>query len=396
VTEEAFGVWETDPAGVDKVDPADGAALLDEVEAIGRRYIAFTAEHDRIAWVLFHAATHAQSAWEHATRLVYTSPQRRCGKTRAQDIGAELGWNSQSTVNISVAALVRSIDESDPPTLHLDEYDTVFGGRKPTDSAEDLRGIINAGFARGKPYRRWNIQTREQEVCPSFCMVTLAGIGDLPDTIEDRAVILRMRRRAKTEIIQPYRIRRDRPALVKLNGRLHAWVHANLEKLRTTEPVMPVEDRDADKWEPLLAIADIAGGRWPERARVACTALCVEPEADDATLGERLVCELAEIFRRVLTDYRRQWPSVSGLPSSVLVDELCALEEAPWGDLRGDRLTPRILARLLRPYGIKSKGIRVGDAILRGYEVTAFHEAWIRYCGIEDTRPKAQDGNVGF
>jgi hypothetical protein len=270
----------------------------------------------------------------------------------------------------------------------LDEYDNVFGGRKRREGAEDLTGIINAGFARGKPYRRWNVQTNQQEVCPSFCMTTLAGIGDLPDTVMDRAIVLRMRRRAKTEIVQPYRIRRDQPALVEMNGRLHAWVHANVEKLKSAHPVMPVEDRDADKWEPLLAIADLAGGRWPDRARAACEALCVEPEGDDATLGERLICELAPIFYRVLASYRTRWPGTSGVASQVLVDELCAIEEAPWSDLRGEPLNPRILARLLRPYGIRAKTIRFGDATPRGYEVTAFHEAWIRYCGIEDTRSR--------
>jgi hypothetical protein len=221
----AARTWERQQGGV------TGAELLDQIETIGRKFIVFPSEHDRVAWVLFVAATHAQPAWEHATRLVYTSPLRRCGKTRAQDIGAELSWKAQSTVNISVAALGRSIEDADPPTLHLDEYDTVFSGRKPREGAEDLRGIINGGFARGKPYIRWNVQTREQEICPSFCMVTLAGIGELPDTIEDRAIVLHMRRRARSEEIQPYRIRRDRPALIELRDQLHAWVRANIDKL---------------------------------------------------------------------------------------------------------------------------------------------------------------------
>jgi hypothetical protein len=79
------GIWQHDPAR------ADGAALLNDVETAGKTYVVFSSDHDRVAWVLFHAATHAQPAWEHATRLIYTSPLRRCGKTRAQDVGAELG-----------------------------------------------------------------------------------------------------------------------------------------------------------------------------------------------------------------------------------------------------------------------------------------------------------------
>jgi hypothetical protein len=373
-----ISIWQHDPA------KANGAALLNEVETAGKTYVVFSSEHDRVAWVLFHAATHAQPAWEHATRLVYTSPLRRCGKTRAQDVGAELGWNGQASVNISVAALVRSIDEQDPPTLHLDEYDTVFG-KTTREGAEDLRGILNAGFARGKPYRRWNVQTREQEVCPSFCMATLAGIGDLPDTIEDRSIVLHMRRRAKHEVVRPYRIRRDRPGLVALHDRLHTWVNGNIEKLRTAEPVMPVEDRDADKWEPLIAVADLAGGDWPRRARAACLTLCAPTDADDATLGERLLCELLPAYRDLLTRARTIYGwDVDWVPSQWLVDELVKLDDAPWGDIRGKALDQRLMARLLRPYGVKPLTRRLGQATPRCYERVTLHDAWVRYCGMED------------
>ena len=59
------------------------------------------------------------------------------------------------TVNISPAALVRSIGD-DPPTLLLDEADTVFGP-KAGDNHEDLRGILNAGHSRNRPYIRWDV-----------------------------------------------------------------------------------------------------------------------------------------------------------------------------------------------------------------------------------------------
>jgi hypothetical protein len=248
-----------------------GTELLDQVEAAGKKYIAFASEYDLVAWALFHAATHGQQAWETAPRLVYTSPIRQCGKSRAQEVGAHLSYHEQSTVNISVAALVRSIHEYDPPTLHLDEYDTVFGKRGQQEGSEDLRGILNAGFSRGKPYRRWNVQTREQEVCPTFCMATLAGIGDLPDTVEDRSIILHMRRRAKNEEISSFRLRRDRLPLEALGKLLHVWIGQHLEWLKSYEPVLPVDDRDADKWEPLVCRTTVVprhhsrSGRIPRR-----------------------------------------------------------------------------------------------------------------------------------
>ena len=185
------------------------------------------------ATALWIAATHAQPAWEHATRLVITAPEKRCGKSRLLDIIEATCHKPLITVNISPAALVRSIGETDPPTLLLDEADTVFG-RKAADNHEDLRGIINAGHQRNRPYIRWDAIARQREHCPTFSMAALAGIGDLPDTIMDRAVIIRMRRRAPGESVEPYRTRRDRPPLDALRGRLASWGGEHRERTGPT------------------------------------------------------------------------------------------------------------------------------------------------------------------
>jgi hypothetical protein len=114
-------------------------------------------------------------------------------------------------VNISPAALVRSLGD-DPPTLLLDEADTVFG-KKAADLHEDLRGLLNAGHQRNRPYIRWDATARPAEHCPTFAMAALAGIGDMPEAIEDRSVIIAMRRRARGETVQPFRQRRDAPCM---------------------------------------------------------------------------------------------------------------------------------------------------------------------------------------
>jgi hypothetical protein len=84
---------------------------------------------------------------------------------------------------------------------------------------------------------------------------------------EDRAAVIRMRRRGPGETVAPYRHRRDRPALRQLAADLSAWLRADLDTLEKAEPPMPVEDRAADTWEPLVAVADHAGHDWPDRAR---------------------------------------------------------------------------------------------------------------------------------
>ena len=136
---------------------------------------------------------------------------------------------------------------------------------------------------------------RGVEHCPTFAMAALAGIGALPDTITDRAVVVAMRRRAPGEDVARYRERRDGDPLKELGGHLGTWVRAHLDELREAEPDMPVEDRAADSWEPLIAIADLAGGDWPARARKAATALTAEDDTD-TSLGARLLADLRDVF----------------------------------------------------------------------------------------------------
>jgi len=337
----------------------DGAAVLDEVRDMIVRYVALPRPEAADALTFWIAATHAQPVFDHATRLVVKSPLRRCGKTRLLEVAAALSNNPLLAANISVAALVRSIDEAEPPTLFLDEADAIFAKRRGerSEAAEDLRGIINAGHARGWPYVRWNPQARQREECPTFAMVAIAAIGSLPDTIEDRGVVVTMQRRASSQAVAPLR-QRDLPGLRTLRGRLNAWIRAHLDVLRQADPDLPVTDRAADVWAPLVAVADEAGADWPGRARSACLALAGPDEADDVTLSERLLADLREVFGE---DER--------LAAATLIERLKGIEEAPWAEMDGRGLTPHALARLLRPYGVRPKTIRLGDGAGPGFRL---------------------------
>ena len=330
------------------------------------------------AAVLWIAASHAQPAWEHATRLVITAPEKRCGKSRLLDIIDATCHAPLITVNISPAALVRSIGETDPPTLLLDEADTVFG-RKASDSHEDLRGIINAGHQRNRPYVRWDAMARQREDCPTLAMAALAGIGDLPDTIMDRAVIIRMRRRAPGETVEPYRTRRDRPPLEAIRrGQIASWARAHRPELARMAPDLPVEDRAADNWEPLIVVADLVGGDWPARARTAALLLCAEDnDADtDASLGLRLLADIRDIFASL---------TVSFLPSADLTAKLRNASEGPW---QGLDLTMHKLAFLLKPYRVRP---RQNDArTARGYHAPDFADPFRRYLTVHTVQPSAQ------
>jgi hypothetical protein len=220
------------------------------------------------AVVLWIAASHAQPAWEHAPRLAAVSPEKRCGKSRLMDVVDATCHHPLITVNATVAAVFRSIGD-DPPTLLVDEADTIFGSKRQAENNEDLRGLLNAGHQRNRPALRMVGVGTAQTVGKfnTFAMAMLASIGELPDTIMDRAVVIRMRRRAPHEKVAPFRTGRDAPPLHDLRDRLAEWVRDHLAELGDTDPRMPVEDRAADTWAPLVAIADLAGADWPARAR---------------------------------------------------------------------------------------------------------------------------------
>jgi hypothetical protein len=219
--------------------PSDGAALLYELRAALTRYVILPTSDAAVAVVLWIAATHAQAAWQHAARLVIRAPEKRCGKSRLLDIVEGTCHAPLITVNCSPAAVYRSIGADSPPTLLIDEADTIFGPAA-AGANENLRGLLNAGHQRKQPTTRYDGATRTVEKIPTFAMAALAGIGAMRDTIEDRAVVIRMRRRGPGEQVAPFRHKRDRPALTTIAAALSDWLGAHLAELEKAEPPMPL------------------------------------------------------------------------------------------------------------------------------------------------------------
>lgn len=319
------------------------AGLLDEVHLALTDYVAFPSDHAAVAVVLWVAVTHAISVIEHATRLVIKSPEKRCGKSRLMELLAALAHNPLVTANISAAAMFRSIG-ADPPTLFMDEADAKFGTRLRAEQNEELRAVLNAGFRRGAPTIRLVGSAFTPTQFPTFAMACLAGIGDLPDTIEDRAVVVNLRRRAPGETVKDFRIRRDEPRLAQLQGRLDAWVATVLPQLSSAEPVSDLTDRAADTWDGLLAVADAAGGHWPGKARAAAYALVRQHESDSAgrTVGLRLLGDIGQILNAL--------PNGTAFISSA--DLTTALHRLPDSQWAQERMTSRRLAAAVKGYGV--------------------------------------------
>jgi len=334
------------------------------------RYVVFPCPEAADAATLYAAATHAVTKLEFAARLVVKSPVKRCGKSRLLDVLAQLVRKPLLTSDISAAALVRSIDPDDPPTLMLDEADATFGALKGDEKAEHLRGILNAGFGRDRPYRRWDVTIRGLEDCPTFAMAVLAGIGSLPDTIEDRAVIIELRRKSPSERVAKYRVRRDKAGVAAAGERLAAALGPYADAIGDAEPDMPpgLSDRAEDVWEAMIAIADLAGGDWPARARTAAAGLSGNGTAPDGTLGERLLADLRDVLG-----------GADSMHSETILDGLHKISEAPWRDYFGRPLNARDLAKLLRPYGVSSTDVKVGGVNKKGYRREHLHDPWSRY-----------------
>lgn len=381
-THRLNGATDPDRSNQDTDDPGrepgpleDGAALLDEVYQAQGRYVVFPDEPSARATALWVAATHGISFWSAAPRLVIISPQKRCGKTRAMDVIAGMSHNPLITANATPAAVFRSLNGERPPTVFIDEADTIFGTKRVAEQNEELRALLNAGHQRGRPALRCVGPQQTPTEFPTFAMAALAGIGTMPDTITDRAVNITMRRRVFGEHVSQFRARRDEPVLHGLRERLAVWVQGHAEELTNAEPDMPVEDRAADTWEPLIAIADAAGGHWPRLAREACVALVAG--AEDAQ-------EDRSIQIRLLTDIRRIFDGeeVGFLSSIQLVQRLKAVTESPWGDWD---LTTSKLAHHLAPFGIKP-GHNV-EKTARGYRLEQFQDAFQRYTRPEPSEP---------
>jgi hypothetical protein len=353
--------------------PLSGAALLDAVEAFLARFIAYPSGDARLAHTLWTAHAHLMDSWESTPRIAFLSPEPGSGKSRALEVTELLVPRPVHAVNTTPAYLFRKVsDEAGPPTLLYDEIDTVFGPKAKDN--EDIRGMLNAGHRRGATAGRCVLRgkTVETEELPAYCAVALAGLDDLPDTIATRSIIVRMRRRAPDEHVEPFRNRVNAPEGYRLRDMLANWANDISEAVAGVWPKMPdgIEDRNADVWEALLAIADAAGGEWPDRARCSAVALVADSKRASGSLGVRLLADIRDAFSRSEDDK---------ISTDDLLDYLITIDEAPWGDLRGKPLDARGLSRRLSKYDIQPKNIRLGSRICKGYDRGDLIDAWSRY-----------------
>jgi hypothetical protein len=354
----------------------DAAALLSRVHSFLSGYVAWPSGHTAVAVTLWAAHTHLAAAFDSTPRPALLSPEKQCGKTRALELLALLCDSAETLSDASAAYLYRRIGAG-PVTILLDEADAVWRRGKADETAEALRSVVNAGHRKGASVGRVEMNGQGANLVRFnvYAPAALAAIGALPDTILDRAVVVRMRRRAPDETVREYRERVTRPEGEALREELAGWAAGVAQRVGDPWPDMPdgVTDRPADVWEPLVSVADLAGGDWPDLARAACTALVTGGQDEAASVGVRLLADLRDVFSDSGAGPHSQ------LSTEAIRARLHALDESPWGDWYGRPLTARDLAKLLNPYGVKPKVVRFGESTARGYRREDFSEPWRRY-----------------
>ena len=368
ITEIPRVVYRWPDRGEDPAPSGDLARLLHDVKRYIRRYVVLS-DHQAMACTLWVAHCHAFAVAEATPYLNVTSAVKQSGKTRLLEVLEPIVPSPWLTGRVSAAVLTRKVD-GETPTLLLDESDAAF--KHDSEYSEALRSILNSGYRRsgisslcvgqgaGISYRDFS----------TFCPKAIAGIGTLPDTVTDRSIRIALKRRAPHERVDRFRQRDAHGVGEPLRAQLDAWRGTAVEALRDAEPELPRElgDRAADVWEPLIAIADLAGGDWPTRARHAATALSGMVSVDDDTLSIRLLHDVSHVFTE------------ETIGSAELVHRLVALEDRPWADWTGGRpITQARVARLLKPFGIHPTKLRFGERTANGYTKRMFADPWSRY-----------------
>jgi hypothetical protein len=347
--------------------------VLNDIYDFLGRFIVYPSDETRVAHTLWIAHAHLIDEWYITPRLLFLSPTRETGKTRAMQVTNLLVPNGILTVNATAPYIFRRLAEQEKglPTLMYDEIDTIFSIRGKKDT-EELRGLLNSGYKKGATIGRCVGEKHETQDFPVYCAVALAGIDELDgfDTVKSRSIIIEMKRRKPDEVIERYRDRDIDPEGIRLRERL-AEFSTSLAGIGDDRPKMPsgMSDRQEEIWEPLLAIADRAGGNWLERARVAAVALVAPTGKARGDLGTLLLSDLRTVFE-----------GRDKFHTNSIINVLNNIEESPWSGIDNNKpINARLLADMLRPYKITPRDIRIGGTVLKGYYKDDFTDAFDRY-----------------
>jgi len=347
----------------------DLSQVLEELVGILHKYLIMEPEQaDAVALWIVH--TYVIDSVEVSPLLIITAPERSCGKTQTLTVCSYLTARALSASNSTPSFLFRAIDKWQASIL-IDEADTFI---KRND---DLKGIINAGHTRASAFVGRTVavgDTHEPRMFPVWGAKAFAGIAlerHLPDSTMSRGVIINLRRKKPDEKVARLR-HTSRTEFESLKPKLARFAADYCDQVRSARPKLPeqLSDRAQDNWEPLLAIASLAGDQWVERAAKAAVKLANAADSLTST-GNELLGDIHEVFEE-----RRE----SKITTAELIAALIDDDEKSWATYnRGKPLTPRQLATMLKPYDISPRTVRVFTSTPKGYYREDFEDAFSRY-----------------
>ncbi len=356
--------------------PVDGRQLVKELSITFRRFSVLP-KGSAITAALWAILTYCFDSWTTLPLLAVLSPEKRCGKTTFLTTLRGLCYRALPVSNISPAAVYRAI-EAFRPTLLIDEGDTFLRDN------EELRGVINSGHTKATAFViRCDGEDNKPTRFSTWCPKSLAMIGTPPDTIQDRSIILNLRRKLAGEETERHgdEVEED---FRRLRSMIRRWVDDNEAALRLAKPqrLTTSNDRQADNWRPLLAIAHVAGC---EKEAIEAGFLAVESQQEELPAKTQLLQDIKAIFED---------SGMDRIASAALVKALVEIEDRPWGEWKhGKPLTQATLARMLKPFSVHSKHIRLNSYdTAKGYLLTDFEETFTRYTpGQSETTKQVND-----
>jgi hypothetical protein len=345
--------------------PVDGASLLADLCAIIGQHVIADPPTIRAA-ALWIVHTYCMDVLTVSPLAHISAPEMRCGKTVLLTAMMRLVYRPLPVSSITPSAIFRSV-ELWSPTLGIDEADAFLKDN------EEARGLINSGLYReGASVIRCVGDDHTPTKFSTWAPKVLCGIGKLAGTIEDRSIPLRMRRKVAGETAANIR-RSDPQPWQDLQARLTRWTRDHQHRIAAARPTPAhgLGDRAQDCWEPLLSIADVAGGKWPDLARGAALALH-GVEEETPSIGVELLRDVKAVFDKRGT---------SRLATAILIEELTKDDEQPWAAWnRGRPISPRQLSARLGEFGIRSKNLKMSNgAVPKGYDLDDFRDAIRRY-----------------
>lgn len=351
-----------------------------------RRFVWFTSEAQVIALALWIMHTYCIDAAVTTPRISVRAPTKGCGKSRLLEVLNMLVLSPEYQITPTAAVTFRLLGSGDAVTLLYDEIDVIYGPQ--ANGNEELRGVIDAGQRRGGTVARCQGDEHKVVRFPVFGPIALSGIGRLPGTIEDRCIVIDLAKKGRDVTVE--RFRPGKKPLVReaeeLRGLMAAWAKRHVEALTEDEPELPdaLSDRQQDGWEPLLAIADAAGGSWPEQARKAALYLHDTEDEIDDSFAVRLLAAIRRVFHDLIVSDR--------IATHDLIDALHRMDDEPWGEWRrGAGLKPSDLSKALADFKVRPRQWKRDKEVKRGYLRADLEPVWARYLEVIDLTDSDDD-----